>query len=159
MLAKLEDFKNKLRPADSDVVQNLADVQNLAEKYLDHVPQTWRKYLLTKLEDFKSNQPPADSDAVQKFREKYAEKLSEYMEDLVKGGRNLSLDLTINRKTQTFAADLYLQGKKGSQLEANLATLGKTHSVLGHLALQDSALRPPQRAFSGGITRHCSQSW
>ena len=60
----------------------------------------------------------------------------------MKGGRNLSLDLTINRKTQTFAADLYLQGKKGSQLEANLATLGKTHSVLGHLALQDSAFAP-----------------
>src|SRR6185437_12441308 len=46
-----------------------------------------------------------------------------------------------NRKSESIAVDLYLQGQKGSRLSANLAALSKTPSLFGSLAQPDAAFR------------------
>jgi hypothetical protein len=107
---------------------------------IDRLPPPWRERLLAGAKDIDKLIPPSDQAIVRTYATAFAAKLTEYTTNLINGGRNLTLDVALNPRSDNLALDLYLQGRKDSPLAAGLAELSKTPSLFGDLALEDAVL-------------------
>jgi hypothetical protein len=95
---------------------------------IDQIPQTFKDLFLQKMEEEvakekKKQGKPGETEAERKVRETAIDATAEMMAELVRSGKEVSGSFTINPTTKMISADMTIDGKKTSPLQAGIAKL------------------------------------
>jgi len=108
---------------------------------IDRIPLAKRQDLTNQIRDQSMMLVSAiANETLRDFARLISAPLADFTSSLLQDGRNISLLVDLDRKTQALLLDLYLQGQKASSLEGRLAALALPSSTMAALPSEEAAL-------------------
>ncbi len=109
--------------------------------FLERIPESLRKQAIdlfrTGSENFKKQLPPAKTESEKVYDEKMWEIMVNLPVKLFEGGKELSLEMSLKPQEKMVETNLLLNGRKNSQLAADIASMGQIPSLFADL-VQDN---------------------